>query len=84
LLDIAGDEEGQFTYWLLVFPETIVLDNIIFLGDPAQIEQGVVKMQTTEEKKDFCGAIVFWQVGEKHGGRRIQEKMQSSISNLFN
>jgi hypothetical protein len=27
-LDIAGDEERQFTYWLLVFPGTIVLDNV--------------------------------------------------------
>jgi hypothetical protein len=47
-----------------------------------QIEQGLVGMHTTEETKDFPGAVVFWQVSEKHGGRCIQEKTQSSISNL--
>jgi hypothetical protein len=62
-----------------VFPESIVLDNVIFSGDPLEIERHVVGMQITEEKRHFLGAVVFWQVSEKHGGRRIQEKMQSSI-----
>jgi hypothetical protein len=68
-----------------VFPESILLDNVIFSGDnPVKIEgESVVGMQTTEETKDVCGAIVFWQVSEKHGGRRIQEKTQSSVSATY-
>jgi hypothetical protein len=59
-----------------VFRAKIVLDNAIFLENPVQIDRGIVGMQTTEEKKDFCGAIVFWQVSKKHGGHRIQKKNQ--------
>jgi hypothetical protein len=81
---IVGDVERQFTYWLLVFPEPIVLDSGIFSGDPFEVERGVVGMQTREENIDFRGVVVFWRVSEKYGGCRLRHEKQDSISDIFN
>jgi hypothetical protein len=83
-LEIDRDTERQFTYWLLVFPEPIVLDSGIFSGDPFAVERGIVGMQTTEENIDFHGVVVFWRVSEKYGGWRIRYEKQDSIRDIFN
>jgi hypothetical protein len=82
-LAIGRDQTRQWTYWLLIFPESIVFDNVIFSGDPVEIDTNVVGMATTEEGMALQSCVVYWQVSEKFGGRRIKENTKSSIANLF-
>jgi hypothetical protein len=82
-LAIGRDETRQWTYWLLIFPESIVLENVIFSGDPVEIDTHVIGMATTLEGMNLQNCVVYWQVSEKFGGRRIKENTKSSIKNLF-
>jgi hypothetical protein len=82
-LAIARHETRQWTYWLLVFPESVVLDNVLFSGDPTEIEVHVVGLSTTEESIPLQSCMVYWQVSMKFGGRRIKENTKSSVANLF-
>jgi hypothetical protein len=51
--DIEQDTERHSAYWLLVFPENIVLDNVIFSGDPIGIESTVVGLEAAHTELQF-------------------------------
>jgi hypothetical protein len=39
----------QSTYWLLIFPEKCILDNVIFSGNPINIESSLVGMEVVND-----------------------------------
>jgi hypothetical protein len=74
-LEIAADQSRQLSYWLLVFPENITLDNQIFSDDNVNLEPGYNAMSTeaneTDINKKLYGMAVYWKIAEI-GGRKFQ------------
>ena len=81
--EIASDEERHFKYWLLIFPESIILDNGVFSGHPTNIESNVVGLESNMDDLDFRSAMIYWQVALKNGGRRIKAKKATCVKSLF-
>jgi hypothetical protein len=52
-------------YWLLIFPKSVVLDNVIFSGDPVEIDTLVVGMAATEVSITLQSYVDNWQASEK-------------------
>jgi hypothetical protein len=54
VLELAYDKNDcRDQYWLLVFKEDVVLDNVIFSGDPVDVEKTSIGL-----KKDIQGSQV--------------------------
>jgi hypothetical protein len=66
--EIERNVECQFLYWLLIFPETVVLDNATFSGDPINIDPGLVGMEVWLDERKFCCTMIYWQVALKEAG----------------
>jgi hypothetical protein len=81
--DIKSDTDRQFSYWLLVFPESVALDNAIFSGDPVYIDSKKVGLNMLDDGVDFKTCIVNWRVADKYGGRQLAEKKRTSVSDMF-
>jgi hypothetical protein len=60
--DIINNDDRQVAYWLLVFPETVTLDNVIFSGDPVNIESGSIGLKEDIDGVTYRTSIVFWKI----------------------
>jgi hypothetical protein len=86
-LEIDANDFCQVSYWLLVFPENITLDNQIFSNDSIIVEPGYNAMSTeeaeTEIGKKLYSMAVYWKIAEV-GGHRVQSgKLKPSEKKLF-
>jgi hypothetical protein len=82
--EIKQDAERQFSYWMLVFPKSVTLDNAVFSGDPVNIEAERVGLKLDQDGVDFNTCIVFWKVADnKFRGRRVEEKKKNSVTDMF-
>ena len=77
-IDIGRDSNHQDSYWLLVWPKVIVLDNTFFLGNEADVEvhHNPMEIEAEEEGNTFGtkmhGMAVWWRISEI-GGRKVKE-----------
>jgi hypothetical protein len=87
-IEIQKDVNRQFSYWLLIFPEHVVLDNRIFSEDATSIRPGYNGMKVDETETEIgqklFGLVVFWRIGEV-GGRRVGNgQPKPDATKLFN
>jgi hypothetical protein len=81
--DIANNDDRQVAYWLLVFPMTVTLDNVIFSGDPVNIESSSIGLKEDIDGVTFGTSIVFWKIAQRFGGRRLEGKKKTTVKDLF-
>jgi hypothetical protein len=55
-LTINKDETCQWMYWLFIFPESVVLDNVNFSGDPVKIGTKVIGMAAIEDMRGLLAS----------------------------
>jgi hypothetical protein len=87
--DIKSSHDRQSVYYRLFF--SVELDNHIFSEDDSTLVAPDYSAMTLLADhpnnlvgKDLHTLVVFWMVGEKHGGRRIENsKPKADISNIF-
>ena len=77
----------QITYWFLIFPEGVCLDNQIFSSDEITVEPAynpmTVESVDSNVGKQLFGMAVHWTVAEL-GGRRIElGKAKPDAKTLF-
>ena len=77
---IKADVSCQFSYWLLIFPEGVVLDNVIFSHDPEHMSASSIGLMEPVGGVDFRTLMVNWVVAEKYGGRRVGGKKKTTIN----
>jgi hypothetical protein len=72
---IQGDPTRKYSYWLLVFPESVVLENHIFSDDSSNVRKHIHPMEAQfmddDEVTDINGVDVFWRIAVS-GGDRLQ------------
>jgi hypothetical protein len=88
-LEIAKNPEYVHSYWLLLWPAGVVLDNQILSNHPTEVEKGVVPMEVgtneNEFKKDPFGMAIYWRIAEKYGGTQVEDnKKKIDATTLFN
>ena len=78
-LGIERDETKRrsLTYWLLVFPENVTLNNSTFSGDLTEVDMEEVPMKEDDDGVVICSLAVYWVVALE-GGVRIDEKKKKS------
>jgi hypothetical protein len=81
--NITNNDDRQVAYWLLVFPETVTLDNVIFSGNPVNIESGSIGLKEEIDGLTFGTSIVFWKIAQRFGGRRLEGKKKTTVKDLF-
>jgi hypothetical protein len=86
-IEIENDESRQNSYWLLVFPKDVVLDNQIFSGDANNVDAdwNDQRVNSNENKsgKELYGIVMMWKIGEI-GGRRITKgSRKPDVMKLF-
>jgi hypothetical protein len=79
----------QWSYYLLVFPPSIVLTNLIFSRDEEVVPQGKNPMKSKAAdnpfKKDLRAMVLFWKIAIKGGkkvgkGKSTKKKAESMFS----
>ena len=79
-ISISCDEMRQFSYWLILFPKPILLDNCVFSKDKSEVDGDVVGVQleanNNDMGKDLYSAIIYWRIAKKDAGKRIAETKQ--------
>jgi hypothetical protein len=89
-LEIAKDESRQTSYWLLVFPASISLDNTIFSEDTESVATDYRPLRANVDDLDddnaekVHGMVIEWRIAE-HGGRRIHDGpgKPASLKNMY-
>jgi hypothetical protein len=80
-LEIAKNPERAHSYWLLLWPAGVVLDNQIFSNHPTEVEKGVVPMEVdkngNEFKKVLFGMAIYWRITEKYGGTQVEDNKKT-------
>lgn len=76
---VAGNKVDDWVYYLVVFPESIVLDNTHFAGYVThKIDTNFNRIQLDEHHplnefgKGFRFVYVYWEISLKHGGTKKQ------------
>jgi hypothetical protein len=73
---ITDDGKRAFAYWLIVFPEHILLENHIWSGDSTNIKKDINDMQdkflNVDENINILGIDVYWRVAIS-GGEKIRQ-----------
>jgi hypothetical protein len=87
-LEIAKNPERAHSYWLLLWPAGVVLDNQILSNHPTEVEKGIVPMEIdaseNEFKKILFGMAIYWRIAEKYGGTQVQDnKTKIDATTLF-
>jgi hypothetical protein len=81
---IDRDEDRQFAYWLLVFPEGTFLDNVILSGDQINVKKKVIGVVNVIDGIEYRCITSNWRVSDKFGGRLIQGKNKAScLKDIF-
>jgi len=70
--EIKQDPGRLFKHWLLIFPEGIVLDNVIISGDHRDILMKSIGVKEKKEDNTSCTLFVNWVVALRDGGFRAK------------
>ncbi len=87
-LKVKKDINRQWTYYLLVFPESVELANA-FSDDDFTLPRGYVPMKVPAANnkfdEDLCGVGLFWIIAEKDSGTRIaaEDDVPTDYSQTF-
>jgi hypothetical protein len=80
---IKMDEARWFHYWLLIFPEEVVLDNVILSGDPIHVTMGRIGVHKDIGGTECRSSFVYWRIAKREGGFRKKQAKKESISDMF-
>jgi hypothetical protein len=70
-------------YWLLVFKEDVLLDNVIFSGDPFYVEKKSIGLKEEIQGVECRSSMVYWIIAKKHGGFRRLEERKDTFTGMF-
>lgn len=71
-------------FFLLTFPEGVILDNCALSGEMHELQKKCVPLADKKEacKKDLCGVAVHWEIAEKCGGQKIKSSEDEDTDKL--
>jgi hypothetical protein len=69
-------------YWLLVFKEDVVLDNVIFSNDPVDVEKKSIGLKKDIRGVECRSSMVYWVIAKKHGGFRRKEERKDTFEGM--
>ena len=64
---INGNEDRQYKYWLLIFPEKTHLANEIISGDPFKVKKRMEGIMVVVKEKEHRYITMNWKIADKHG-----------------
>lgn len=81
----ADDSRRGISYWLIVFPPSILLDNRIISGDPEKVNMATIPMKKDIGNTEIKAMAASWVVAVQ-GGRRVvaPAQQQNDVGNMFN
>lgn len=83
---IKQDPQRQARYWLLIFPKSMPLDNVIISGDSTQIiknERGVKRHVGDNKDMEVLSYFVNWVVAKKKTGHQISSVQKKNLEDAF-
>jgi hypothetical protein len=88
-LAIEEDNERQWKYYLLVFPNDTILDNQVFSKDEHVVPLGknpiTLKSAAANNdfKKDLRAMVLYWRIAVKGGTKHGKQEQKEEISKMF-
>jgi hypothetical protein len=80
-LALKKDPDRAFSYYLLLWPTGVVLDNQTLSNHPTEVEKHLVPMNIYAAKNAFgktlYGMAVTWRITEKYGGTQVEDNKAS-------
>ena len=61
---IKIDEIRRWHYWLLIFPEDVVLDNAVISGDPIHVTMERIGLKKSVGGKECRSSSVYWRIAK--------------------
>ena len=62
----ANDPERKICYWLLVFPDSVVLDNSILSGNNKRLTMNTTGTNEVKGTTNFITPFVYWNIAERN------------------
>jgi hypothetical protein len=86
-LAINQDESRQWSFWLLVFPSHITLDNKIYSSNDVDLDPDFncmpISKTDNDFNKDIMGMVVCWHIAEAGGRMVTKTKKKPKASDFF-
>jgi hypothetical protein len=80
---ITNNNNHHVAYWLLVFLETVTLNNVIFSGNPVNIKSDSIGLKEDIDGVTIGTFIVFWKIAQWFGGCHVEGKKKMAVKDLF-
>jgi hypothetical protein len=80
---INMDKARWFHYWLLIFPENVVLDNVIILGDPIHVVMERIGMKKDVNGTECRSSFVYWSISKWDGGFHKKQRPRRKLSVIY-
>jgi hypothetical protein len=87
-LQIKKAPDRQVANHLLLFPDDIVFDNLIFSNHIKDVEMNRIGMEVQVDenvtKNHLAGMVVYWRIAETYRGRKFEDDEEDiDVSTLF-
>ena len=81
--DIKDHEDRWYTYWVLLFPPGVMLDNVIISGDPTQLRMQSIGVHETMNGIQTASLVIYWVIAQRSGGLRQPVNEANDLDNDF-